>query len=260
MEPPWTLPKRIFILHLCITILANNITYTVMFLELENQNLYTCSYGLWGISSWAFMGATNTSWITLHSLPLRMVSATFGYSLIMGLNETSTFLCPPPPSNLVPFHGLSWATKRKCHGKLCILHFIKASTCTHNQTLTVPLLDLEKKFQIYTVLALRGPPPAPPWRQPMKKDNIESPSPMDEFCQVWLKFKHEFWRSRWNSYFLHWTPSPTCSPSGATLGTVMNNFRKYLLTVHAKEPWFMATRMCIISLSFLPVEHSVNYF
>ena len=42
-----------------------------------------------------------------------------------------------------------------------------------------------------------------------------------------LKSDQAFSRSRWNSYFLHRAPSPTCyppqGPIGANLGTAMNN-------------------------------------
>ena len=43
-------------------------------------------------------------------------------------------------------------------------------------------------------------------------NDFESPAPKDDSCQVCLKSNHAFSRSRWNSYFLHRAPSPTCYP------------------------------------------------
>ena len=77
------------------------------------------------------------------------------------------------------------------------------------------------------VLALGSPLPGPPWGRLYHMNNFESPAPKDDSWQVWLKSDQAFSRSRWNSYFLHRAPSPTCyppqGPIGATLGTAMNN-------------------------------------
>ena len=89
---------------------------SVMFLELENQNLYTCSYGLWGISSWAPMGVHV---YLLDNLALPTAKDDFCHIWLkfdQGFKWNKYFFYIPPPPNLVPFHGLSWATKTKCHG------------------------------------------------------------------------------------------------------------------------------------------------
>ena len=43
-------------------------------------------------------------------------------------------------------------------------------------------------------------------------NDFESPAPKDDSCQVCLKSDQAFSNSRWNSYFLHRAPSPTCYP------------------------------------------------
>ena len=77
----------------------------------------------------------------------------------------------------------------------------------------VPLLDMEKMFEIYTVLALRGPPPG-----------------LHEAHEYHLKKSNMHFEKADESYFFHLAPPPqTCyppqGPNGTTLWTVMNNFK-----------------------------------
>ena len=62
------------------------------------------------------------------------------------------------------------------------------------------------------VLALGSPLPGPPWGHMYHMNDFESPAPKDDSWHVWLKSDQAFSRSRWNSYFLHRAPSPTCYP------------------------------------------------
>ena len=69
----------------------------------------------------------------------------------------------------------------------------------------VLLLDLKKM--------LHGFGPWEPWGPTFTIWTTLNPRPLRiDSCQVWLKSDQAFSRSRWNSYFLHRAPSPTCYP------------------------------------------------
>ena len=75
------------------------------------------------------------------------------------VDETVTFYIGPPPQPVSP-HGGHWGHPGNCHKQS--LFFTQEDIYTlHNLTVLLKL-DLEKKFEICKVLALRGPPPGPP--------------------------------------------------------------------------------------------------
>ena len=116
MGPPWTLPRSIFILHLHVPVYihmymcnsSGKESYlTVLVLELDREE--QCIHGPWGpppgpprghIYTRIHVHTHCTPWTTLHSLLLRIISATFGYSLTMGFEEIDLkqlFSMAPPP-------------------------------------------------------------------------------------------------------------------------------------------------------------------
>ena len=73
-------------------------------------------------------------------------------------------------------------------------------------------------YEMCMVLALGSPLPGPPWGHMYHMNDFESQAPKDDSCQVCLRSDQAFSRSRWNSYFLHRAPSPTCYPPQGPLG------------------------------------------
>ena len=117
---------------------------------------------------------------------------------------------PPPPTPPTPPWD-HWGHPGNCHEQLLILH-IRRYKLLHN--LIVQLLYL-KKMLLWNLHGF-GPWEPSPWvphgGHMYHMNDFESSVPNDDSCQVCLKSSQAFSRSRWNSYFLHRAPSPTCYP------------------------------------------------
>ena len=154
MGPPWTLPRSVFILHLCITVLANNITWLYCFWSWRKGIYIVMAIGPLLLAP---KGAMYTLYLDYLAFPtakddLSNIWLKFDHGFWRNRRNKYFFSMLPPPRYLLmdpigPPLELSWI--------ICILHLRTWYLYTqYNLTLIWwfhALLDLEKMFEIYTV-------------------------------------------------------------------------------------------------------------
>ena len=108
-------------------------------------------------------------------------------------DEKVTFYKGPPSLTCYPPQGPIGATLGTAMNNF---NSSPNKVSTHYIT-TIPLLGVEKIFEICMVLALWAPPPWPPRGPHILFEQFWIPYPKVDSCQVWLKSNHAFSRRRW---------------------------------------------------------------
>ena len=130
------------------------------------------SFGPWGPSPWAPMVATCTIWTPLNPGPWGwfLPSLVKIQPCISSRSRwTVTLYIGPPPQPVTP-HGAIGATSN--------LYSSPKKVSTLYTTWMFYLNWIwRRKFEIFKVLALGGPPPGPPWWQHVPYDHLWIPSP-----------------------------------------------------------------------------------
>ena len=110
-------------------------------------------------------------------------------------------------------------------------HLLKLDSPSHNDTCTINMPSWEKAILFASViLPFRSTTP-PPWKNewPLHLNKVESHSPRNVFCQVWLKLAKWFWIKvfkKLSMSFRYFVIIPSWKMAGSFIWATLNPFTK----------------------------------